>query len=441
MSSSAYASTVQSKTIKSIADINASVNQGDKYSLPATVTAVMSDNTKQQIAAAWAIDTGSSKQDVYIFEGTVSGYGKKVKLTVTAQKYIKSIADIKVSVPQKYDYTLPSTVTVMMNDGSVRQATVTWNSAKADTSKPGTFKFQGTVQGYSSKVILSLTVTQDQEQGNTGGNITNGGIAMQKGDWIYYTNGGDYNKLYKIKIDGTGKTKLNDDASYNINVVGYWIYFTNASDGQKLYKIKTDGTGKAKLSDDVSNSINVVGNWIYYINGGNDNKLYKININGTGKTQLNNYSSEVMNVSGDWIYYLGWDHCIYKIKIDGTGNALLVNGWYLNLIVMGDWIYFIDGSDNNVYKIKTNGTGKIKIINDTCNTFNVAGNWIYYGNESNDHHLYKVKTDGTARTFLDSDWPKYINIAGDWIYYTNHWNWEKDHYRMKTDGSNKKIIN
>lgn len=441
MSSSVFASTVQSKAIKSIADINTSVKQGDKYSLPATVTAVMSDNTKQQIAVAWTIDTGNSKQDIYIFEGTVSGYGKKVKLTVTAQKYIKSIADIKVSVTQKYNYTLPSTVTAVMNDGSVRQAAVTWNPSKADTSKPGTFKFQGTVQGYSSKAILTLTVTQDQEMGNTGGNITNGGIAMQKGDWIYYMNGGDYNKLYKININGTGKTKLNNDASYNINVVGDWIYFTNKSDGQKLYKIKTDGTGKAKLSNDEGNSINVVGNWIYYLSGTIGNySINKIKIDGTGKTQLNNYPSEVMNVSGDWIYYLGKnDNCIYKIKIDGTGNALLLKGWYENLIVMGDWIYFKDRYDYNVYKIKTNGTGKIKIINDSCNTFNVSGDWIYYANYS-DEHLYKVKTDGTGRTFLDSDWCQNINIAGSWIYYASYWDWNT-YYRMKTDGSNKQIIN
>jgi len=48
--------------------------------------------------------------------------------------------------------------------------------------------------------------------GNTSGNLVNGGEAALQGDWIYYSNGNDKLKIYKIKTDGTGESKLNDDS-------------------------------------------------------------------------------------------------------------------------------------------------------------------------------------------------------------------------------------
>lgn len=71
-------------------------------------------------------------------------------------------------------------------------------------------------------------------------NLTIGGIFVQSGDWIYYSNHSDKHKLYKTKKDGTGKTKLNDDYIFHINLVGDWVYYSNGE--YELYKIKTDGT-------------------------------------------------------------------------------------------------------------------------------------------------------------------------------------------------------
>ena len=56
--------------------------------------------------------------------------------------------------------------------------------------------------------------------GNTNGNISNGGMAAKLGDWIYYVNSGDNDRIYKIKSDGTEKTKLADDEASNINAAG-----------------------------------------------------------------------------------------------------------------------------------------------------------------------------------------------------------------------------
>ncbi len=73
-----------------------------------------------------------------------------------------------------------------------------------------------------------------------------GSINAYKG-WVYYYNPDDGDKLYKVSIDGTAKTRLNNQASYNLNIIGDWIYYR--SDG-KLFRVKANGTGITRLNPD-----------------------------------------------------------------------------------------------------------------------------------------------------------------------------------------------
>jgi fibronectin type 3 domain-containing protein len=56
---------------------------------------------------------------------------------------------------------------------------------------------------FNSNVTVHATSTLNL--GNTSGNLHNDGFVLQDGDWIYYKNNMDSDKLYKIKSDGSGK--------------------------------------------------------------------------------------------------------------------------------------------------------------------------------------------------------------------------------------------
>ena len=58
-----------------------------------------------------------------------------------------------------------------------------------------------------------------ERRGNTVGNIVNEGLVAKEGQWIYYRNLDDDDKIYKIRTDGTGRTRISDDNSWCINVV------------------------------------------------------------------------------------------------------------------------------------------------------------------------------------------------------------------------------
>lgn len=296
----------------------------------------------------------------------------------------------------------------------------------------------GQVLGEKIGIIGKKNSKALNKRGNSVGNIINDGYFAGQGEWIYYSNPLDNNKLYEVRIDGTNKTKMDDETSYYINVCGDWVYYSSESG---LYKIKTDGTGKFKLSNDSALYVNVIEDWIYYAGSRFDENgkgIYKIRTNGTEKTKLCGDGAEYVNVVGDWIYYTNTDTAqneyfnLYKIRTDGTQKTKLSNDFCRNLNVVGDWIYYsnLNSDDKGLYKIRTDGTQKAKISDKDCKNINVAGDWIYYVSTA-DGLLYRMKQEGTENMQLTKEKPLWINIVKDWIYYFD----KVKLYKIKTDGT------
>jgi hypothetical protein len=72
--------------IASISPITASIDEGSTYNPPVTVMAKMSDGTSKSIAVTWKRPSSITNPGTYVYEGTVSGYASKVKLTLTVKK-------------------------------------------------------------------------------------------------------------------------------------------------------------------------------------------------------------------------------------------------------------------------------------------------------------------------------------------------------------------
>ena len=157
--------TAVAPTISTIDPISATVEQNGTYTLPAKVTAKMSDNSTKEVNVTWnpaTVDTSTAGAKT--FTGTVEGYTSTVTLTLTVTAVaptISTIDPISATVEQNGTYTLPAKVTAKMSDNSTKEVNVTWNPATVDTSTPGTKTFIGTVEGYTSIVTLTLNVTAE----------------------------------------------------------------------------------------------------------------------------------------------------------------------------------------------------------------------------------------------------------------------------------------
>jgi hypothetical protein len=155
-------------------------------------------------------------------------------------------------------------------------------------------------------------------------------------NWIYY---GVYKDgLYKMKIDGSEKSKIsNDSFAYVLN--DQWIHDYN--NGTSLFKnidgsknIKESGAARFKMyTGDVWTGINMVDNWIYF-HDSNYNCLSMVNTDNSQKIKLYSpiskdsfgYDLNLMSClkDGDYVYYINdfsdSEKFLYKYDIN-SGNS------------------------------------------------------------------------------------------------------------------------
>jgi len=290
------------------------------------------------------------------------------------------------------------------------------------------------------------------KMGNTNANIVTGGTSVKSDDWIYFVNYADSNFLYKIKTDGTGETKISDDAAFCLNFYKDWLYYVNSSDNNKIYKIKTDGSERTVVSDISSANLLVYDDWIYFINNTFEessddyNKVFRIKTDGTGKEKINNDKTSMFNIVGDNLYYVEQnEQKMYRIKTDGSDKTKIIDAKISFFNVVGNNIFYLDAEDenNNIMKMNIDGTGTVKLSEDKAAPFNVSGDWIYYGNtikDSPDMELKRMKLDGTGAAVINDDNAMVINVHDDWLVYIgiNFNDFSIKQTIIKEDGSGRK---
>ncbi len=272
--------------------------------------------------------------------------------------------------------------------------------------------------------------------------------------------GGTYNlgTIFKIKIDGTGYSKILDfegtsNGSQPLGTLysdGNFLYGITSTGGDNSYgvifKIKNDGTGYTKMHDFIeyegalNGKLISDGTFLYGIGYGGNGKIFKIKPDGTGYTVLFNFpqSNGFNPAVGASLFYDGIflygiteaggtynSGSIFKINPDGTGyeeiysitgtyNAVLPQG---SLISDGTFLYgmSIQGGSNsvgNIFKIKHDGTNYTNLHDfggyEDYGGRPVAdlllnGEFLYGmtgGGANNKGLIFKIKTDGTGYTNL-----------------------------------------
>ncbi len=106
------------------------------------------------------------------------------------------------------------------------------------------------------------------------------------GDWIYFANGSDGFKPYRVRLDGTGRMKITDDETLFLVVAGEWVFYSNLNDGEKLYRVKIDGTNRNKVGEDRVGYLNFDQKFIYFTHTDQRHAVFRIFPEGTGKTQV-----------------------------------------------------------------------------------------------------------------------------------------------------------
>jgi hypothetical protein len=195
----------------------------------------------------------------------------------------------------------------------------------------------------------------DKQKINDDANIM--GIIVQD-EWIYYSTG---NNLIKMKTDGSGKVHLDEDA-LDLQIFNNWIYYTKYNK-RGIYKIRTNGSEKTRVCSIQPMYFVVVGDWIFYQS---DHYLSRIKTDGTQQSNILKIQSFSLEFDDGWLYFANVDDDgkLYKVKTDGSSlKKVSDNNSMLGCTILGDWVYYYN--EGFLYRVKKDGTedGKFEYIN------------------------------------------------------------------------------
>ncbi len=257
--------------------------------------------------------------------------------------------------------------------------------------------------------------------GNTPGNLANGGLVAVQGDMVYFRSN-DGGSIYEADLTTEGASLLSTDSAWYINVAGDWIYYSNRDDNDRIYRIGTDGSGRTPVTRSKALFVTLEDDWLYYLDQDENNQIYKVNTSGGEQNLITEDSALVINVIGNRVYYINADdeNRIYRVNTDGSGREVLSDASACCLSVTDNYIFYSNESDGNrLYKMMLDGTGSEALNNRSSLFINAIDEWVYYADQSESNALAKIRFDGTDEQIL-SPGPVYIiNVAGSSIFYSD----------------------
>lgn len=299
-------------------------------------------------------------------------------------------------------------------------------------------KIKDLLTPYGQTLINSLGISTEVQNntslkhGNTIGNIMNYSAYTTDGTNLYYAggeNGYDWRLSKSSDKNLTNAERINQDYTDWVLYYDGWIYYRTASDDNCLYKIKPDGSGKTKLTDSKTARINIDNGKLYFRQNG---AFYEMNTDGSGKRVLVNDNCYGSFVTDGKLYYLSDDSCsvIQYDILTGEKN------WYDPNYVGYKIKYFtVDSQRGLIYSIADSSTGesafrcislrgggKADIHGDgfKAYSFNLDDENIYLACELNGKSVFAVIDISTFKVTAEYDYPviqREFYIIGDMIYY------------------------
>ncbi len=250
--------------------------------------------------------------------------------------------------------------------------------------------------------------------GNTAGNLYNGGLFCEYNGVIFFSNPSDGGKLYSMDSNGNNLKKLTDDVATYINADENYVYYIRNNAGESLdfnfvafhrnalVRVNHDGKNLVILDTEPCLYASLVGNYIYYIHYDQleASTLYKVRIDGEEQQQVMSESVFTCNADGQFFYYNGMssDGSIHRYDtVSDTSTVVYAGNCFQPIVKDGVDVYYIDGdTDCSIVHTNMNFDNPTFITRDSVDAYNVHGSYIYYQRfDKEGSALCMIKNDGT----------------------------------------------
>lgn len=277
----------------------------------------------------------------------------------------------------------------------------------------------------SGSVGADPTMEQDglvNLSGNSGGNIVNTGLVAVQGDMVYFrSNQGG--ALHEAALDGDQEAlMIGTDSALFINVSGDLIYYSNGDDNNRIYRIGTDGSVRTPITRSSAALVTLQEDWIYYLDLDDDNKICRLTTTGAERTVVVDDNVLSFSIADEWIYYINQSdgNKIYRVGIDGAGRERIIDSAACCPQVNSGKLFYVNESDGSkVYSANIDGSGPQAITSGQAAFLNVDESWVYYSALAEGYALYRVKHNGSEETRLYAGPAYSLNLAGNWIVFLN----------------------
>ena len=298
------------------------------------------------------------------------------------------------------------------------------------------------------------------------GNILNGGLVALQGDRIYFAAPGDGDKLYRAGLDGSEKTKLNEDRPRYINATDQYLYYVAMGEPEKSYsemmgeefiteiygpvvRVNLDGGERTVICDGPAANLQLLGDKLYYHDANTEKpRIHRIGTGGGDEELLTDHRADFFCAVEEALYYRGIveQPQLYRSGLDGSGRSLLYDGdaYYMNRL--DDHLYFVGDileagaylGGRSLYRISVSGGEAVKVSGIEPALLNCAGDWLYYS-KAHTGEICRIRPDGSDNALLSSDPCGGLFVFEHGLYYIKI----SDHcslYYMDLDGSGRKQI-
>lgn len=311
--------------------------------------------------------------------------------------------------------------------------------------------------GITVYMINRTRFNDDYVNGNTAGNLYNGGLVCEYDGIIYFANPSDGDKLYCMDENGANLTKICDDIVSFINADEHYIYYIRNNPGSSgefsflnvntnsLCRIDRDGRKDSVLVLDTAPSLyaSLLGNYVYYLHYSDSegSTLYKVKLDGSNQSQVMASPFFTCSTSGQYLYYNGVDaeHYLWRLNTEDDSKGMLYGGnCWMPTVVNDSTVYYMDCDNNYAIARVDIATGeKALLCEDRVDCYNVVGDYIYF--QRNDREvpaLCRMHTDGSGYEVLIEGNHKNINATSAYVYFRDYES--NQTYRMAHEG-NKEI--
>ena len=299
--------------------------------------------------------------------------------------------------------------------------------------------------GLAAFGIYKFTNTKDETimnngyvNGNTAGNLYNGGAFCEYNGTIFFSNPSDRGKLYSMDSNGKNLKKLADDIPTYINADENYVYYVRNNPGDSLdfsyvafyrnalVRINHNGSDTVILDTEPSLYAALVGNYIYYLHYAEEDAttLYKVRIDGEEQKQVMDRAVYTCSTDGKYFYYNGMDSDgnIHRFDTIADTTVTVYEGNCFQPIVTDNDVYYIDGyTDYSIIHTNLEYDNPTYITRDSVDCYNVYGSYIYYQRfDKKGSALCMIKNDGTEFQVLREGDFCDIHVTSQYIFFREY---------------------